>query len=154
MTVDELTKHFLLSGEQARRRLHPRSLQAWESPGSDNKQRLALITSPSFSSGRLSLSPLTSFPSSLSLCQRKSHRRGGQPGRGPQLPLRGPGVFIWESPTKISSSQASLPRTGGHRGAFHPNNGGKGPPTEEGAARHSLPYNSCLFCGGGSGPQM
>lgn len=43
---------------------------------------------------------------------------------------------------------------GHHRcGAFHPNNG-ESALIEEGAARQSLLYNSCLICGGGSVLQM
>lgn len=47
------------------------------------------------------------------------------------------------------------PEDWGHRrcGAFHPNNG-ESAVTDEGAARHGLPYNSCLICVGGSVLQM
>lgn len=61
---------------------------------------------------------------------------GGQPGRGLQLRLQGLAVFIWANPTKISSSQASLLRTGvdHRRGTFHLNNVTSAP-TEQGTAR-------------------
>lgn len=76
MVLDELAKHFLVRRHAAG---YTRGLQAWERPDFENKHRLALLTSAGFGSGWLPCSSL------FSLCEWKTLRRGGQPGRGPQL---------------------------------------------------------------------
>lgn len=131
-----------MSWQQACRWLHTRGLQAWESPGPDNKQRLALLTSAGFGSGCSSPLSLACF---LSGCEWRSHRMGGQPGRGPQLRLQGLAVFIWASPSKISFSQASLLRTGATTAAALFIRTMISAPTERGAAL--IKRNSCLVCG-------
>lgn len=101
-------------------------LQAWERPDSDNKQHLAPLTSASFGSGLVASFLLTCFPS-VSLCEWRTHRRGGQPGRGSQLWLaRSRRVYLGK-PYHNKLQPGIAPEDRGHHrcGAFHPNNGGK-----------------------------
>lgn len=147
MVLDELAKHFLVRRHAAG---YTRGLQAWERPDFENKHRLALLTSAGFGSGWLPCSSLLVF----SLWVEDSQERRSARERPTAVAVRSRCVYLGR-PNHNKLQPGFAPEDWGHHccGTFHPNNG-ESAQTEEGAARQSLPYNSCLICGGGSALQM